>query len=215
MAEQVNSKEYKQKWEDFITQAKIPFTIIGVSCVIVITIMIVFAVYFTFPEQFKEMSQKPQRNELIIYLVSWIILLIISFMSSLSIREILQECDQDRYRKRANYIAIMIGLVLIIFLFKQPYLNLLFEGKDTTFWLKSVLFLGSASSGWVIWYLKQIRNYGEFFNIFLLTTITGFCWYARLTAPEQIQLTAVAFLLGSLFRVAQDYLNESAKNNNK
>jgi hypothetical protein len=37
-----------------------------------------------------------------------------------------------------------------------------------------------------------------------------YCWYARLTAPEEIQLTAVAFLLGSLFHIAKDYLDQAA-----
>jgi hypothetical protein len=56
-----------------------------------------------------------------------------------------------------------------------------------------------------------VKEYGEFFHVLLLALITGFCWYARLTAPEDVQLVAVAFLLGSLFKIAKDYLDLAVK----
>ena len=114
-------------------------------------------------------------------------------------------------RRRAGYIAIMIGLVLTIFLFKQPFLEQLFGGKSTAYWLKVLLFGGGAAGGWVVWYLRELQHYGEFFNVFLMTAVTGFCWYARLTAPEEVQLTAVAFLLGSLFKIAKDSLDRAVQ----
>ena len=104
---------------------------------------------------------------------------------------------------------------MIIFLFKQPYLDELFKNQSTDFWLRSILFTGGATSGWIVWYLRQIKKYGEFFNVFLFTTVTGFCWYARLTAPEEVQLTAVAFILGSLFKIAKDYMDETEIDSDK
>ena len=147
-------------------------------------------------------------NELIIYITSWIILLILSILATLQIREIVN-ASSNRYRRRANFIAIMIGLVLAIFLFKQPYLEQLFSGYTTGGLIKAILFTSGMGSGWLVWYLKHLKKYGEFFNVFLHTMIIGFCWYARLTAPEQLQLTAVAFLLGSLFHIAKDYLDKA------
>jgi hypothetical protein len=73
--------------------------------------------------------------------------------------------------------------------------------------LGAIVFATGAASGWVVWYLKEIKRYGDFFYVLLLTITIGLCWYARLTAPEPVQITAVAFVLGSLFRIARDYMD--------
>lgn len=143
------------------------------------------------------------------YVVSWLILLFISCLASYQVREIMRARSNDQPRRRANLIAIMIALVLIVFLFKQPFLDKLFAGQNPGTLAEVLLFAGGTGGGWLVWYLGQVRKYGEFFNIFLLTAVTGFCWYARLTAPEEVQLTAVAFLLGSLFHIAKDYLDQA------
>lgn len=178
---------------------------------ILVGILLIFAGFFMnlFYSNISEAISGANRNEIVTYLVSWIVLLLISFAGSHQIKEILDGCTNDRLLRRANQIAIMIALVLVIFLFKQPYLELLFGEQGTGAWLKAVLFGGGAISGWLIWYLKQIEKYGEFFHVFLLTIVIGFSWYARLTAPDEVQLTAVAFLLGSLFRIAKDYMDEA------
>jgi hypothetical protein len=155
----------------------------------------------------KELFSKENRNETVIYAVSWLVLLVISFAAVIQIKEILESRRANLHRRRANQIAIMIGLVAVVLLFKQPYLNELFQGQDAGKITKGLLLGGGLASGWLIWYLKQVKAYGEFFHLFLLTVIVGFCWYARLTGPEEVQLTAVAFLLGSLFRIAKDYLD--------
>lgn len=187
---------------------------VAVSLAIAIGLAVLFAgvaimliVWAEYSNDLANLIAGTPRNEKVVYVVSWLILLLISLLATLQVHEIIEEQSQDIFRKRASYIAIMIALVLLIFLFEQPYLEMLFQSGDTAFWIRSVLFAGGAGGGWVVWYLRQLEKYGEFFNVFLFTTVTGFCWYARLTAPEEIQLTAVAFLLGSLFRVAKDYLD--------
>jgi hypothetical protein len=181
---------------------------------IAIALAVIFGIIFIYVaaiayEMNSERIKKTPANEIVIYIASWILLLIISALSTFQLREIMQACAHNVFRKRANFIAIMIGLVLTIFLFKQPFLEQLFAGYTTSGIIKIILFAGGVGSGWLAWYLKHLRKYGEFFNVLLLTIIVGFCWYARLTAPEQIQLTAVAFLLGSLFHVAKDYLDKA------
>lgn len=178
---------------------------IFVCIVAVIAILIFWDIY---DRELTEVIQKTPRNEIVIYVVSWIILIIISALSSLQIRDIIRQ-SKNVLIMRANYIAVIIALVLIIFLFKQSFLDRLFAVGDTKFWVESILFTAGAGTGWVVWYLRQLKNYGEFFNVFLFATVVGLCWYARLTAPEEIQLTAVAFLLGSLFRVAKDYIDQA------
>jgi hypothetical protein len=146
----------------------------------------------------------------ILYLASWVVLLAISVLASFQVREVLKDSEANRYRLRANYIAILIGLVLVVMVFKQPFLDRLFANQTAGGVLKTVLFGGALAGGWVVWYLKHLAKYGEFFHVLLFTIVIGFCWYARLTAPEEVQLTAVAFLLGSLLRLAKDYLDAAA-----
>jgi hypothetical protein len=150
-------------------------------------------------------------REAALYIASWVILLVISWLATLQVREVLRSRPNDPFRTRANYIAVIIGLVFTIFLFKQPLLERIFADQTSGGVLKSILFGGGVTVGWVVWYLRQLKKYGEFFHVLLFTVIIGFCWYARLTAPEEIQITAVAFLLGSLSRLAKDYLDEASK----
>jgi len=156
----------------------------------------------------KQIQETP-RNEVITYIVSWIVLLLLSFAASVQIREIFISRASDLKRRRANQIAIMIAMVLIIVLFKQSSLNQLFENQVTNFRMNALLFGCGVTSGWAVWYLKQLEKYGEFFHVFLLASVVGICWYARLTAPKEVQLTVAAFLLGSLCKVAKDYIDEA------
>src|SRR4051794_20379648 len=91
------------------------------------------------------------KDDIITYIVSWVLLLVLSFASSLQLKEILESRLNDRPRLRANQIAIMIALVLIIFLFKQPFLNELFSGKDSSAMLKGLLIGGGITSSWLVW----------------------------------------------------------------
>ncbi|MCP4657414.1 MAG: hypothetical protein GY856_18570 [bacterium] len=146
----------------------------------------------------------------VIYAASWVILFLISIAAVAQIREILKSREHDVPRKRANQIALIIALALIVFLFKQPFLDMLFAERTAGYWMQTMLFGGGATAGWSVWYLRQLTRYGEFFNVLLMALVVGLCWYARLTAPEEVQLTAAAFLLTSLFRVAKDYLDSPA-----
>jgi Na+/proline symporter len=174
--------------------------------------LIFSALYDAYHESMTAALREKPLNEIVIYAVSWVVLLIISFAAMSQIREILRLRSENPLRRRADQIAIIAGLVLVIFLFKQPYLDALFKGQNTKGWVQAVLLGGGGVSGRLVWYLRQLKKYGEFFNIFLMTEVVGLSWYARLTAPEQVQLTAVEFLLGSLFRVAKDYMDAAASN---
>jgi hypothetical protein len=148
-----------------------------------------------------------QLNDVIIYIVSWILLVAISVSAAWEIRQTLDSTNQNYRKRRALAIGLIIGLVLTVILFKQPYLDALFGGQNLNQIFGLVVFATGAASGWMVWYLKEIRRYGDFFYILLLTVTIGLCWYARLTAPEPVQITAVAFVLGSLFRIAKDYMD--------
>jgi hypothetical protein len=146
-------------------------------------------------------------NDVIIYMVSWILLLAISISAAWEIQHTLGSASQNYRRRRALAISLIISLVPTVILFKQPYLDAVFGGEDMNQVLGAIVFATGAASGWVVWYLKEIKRYGDFFYVLLLTITIGLCWYARLTAPEPVQITAVAFVLGSLFRIARDYMD--------
>ncbi len=146
----------------------------------------------------------------VLYVASWIVLLAISTLATHQVRELIRQSAHNAFKARANVIAVIIGLVLVIVLFKQPFLEQVFAKRTASGLLQSILIGGGITSGWLVWYLRQLSRYGEFFHVLLFTIIVGFCWYARLTAPEQVQTTAVAFLLGSLGRLAKDYLDKAA-----
>jgi hypothetical protein len=182
---------------------------IAVMAVAMLALGVGLGVTMTFGEDIIEALKNSSKDAILVYLVSWVLLLFLSVAAIFQIKEILEECGDDFHRRRANQIAIMIATVAVIFLFKQPYLDLLFPNAEVGSLLGAMLFGGAAVSGWYVWYLKRIQTYGEFFHVFLLASVTGFSWYARLTAPEPVQLVAVAFILGSLFRIAKDYLDQS------
>ncbi len=150
------------------------------------------------------------KEDVIADVVSWIILCAVNIGAVHQISEIIRERGSKIFGKgrRANEIAIVVGLILLVFIFKQPYLDKIFGDYSSPFWVQSSLFVGGMIAGWIVWSLKHIARYGEFFDVLLLTLISGLCWYARLTAPEEIHLAIAAFLLGSLLRVARDYLDE-------
>ncbi|MEQ9413030.1 MAG: hypothetical protein RIF39_04335 [Cyclobacteriaceae bacterium] len=154
-------------------------------------------------------SKNEETNEAtILYIASFVILLLISTIATFQIRDIIRSRKNNINLQRSNYIAVMIGLVITIILFKQPFLDRIFAEYTTNSILETLLFGTSTATGWLVWYLNQMKKYGEFFNVFLLTVIVGFCWYARLTGPEEVQITAAGFLLGSLFRIAKKYIDE-------
>lgn len=148
-------------------------------------------------------------NEVLVYVITWILLAIISVAATLHVRKILIDSAANEHRRRANDIGIVIGLVLIVMLFKQPFLDRLFGQTSAGAILQTLLFGGGVAAGWIIWYLQELKKYGEFFEVLLYTLVVGCCWYARLTPSDEVQLTAVAFLLGSLFRVARDLMDRA------
>lgn len=101
----------------------------------------------------------------------------------------------------------MIGLICVALLFKERFLDQLFIGQDVHSVVKVLLFGGAAAGGWFAWYLKQLKEYGEFFEVFLLTFVSGFAWYARFSPSDEVQWVAVAFVLSPLFRIGKDYID--------
>jgi hypothetical protein len=67
-------------------------------------------------------------NDVIIYMVSWILLLAISISAAWEIQHTLGSASQNYRRRRALAISLIIGLVLTVILFKQPYLDAVFGG---------------------------------------------------------------------------------------
>ena len=182
-----------------------------ISSVFLLTI-ILLSMFFVSTEIFyieknkEEILQHINNTTLIINLIIWVLLLLISIICITAIRE--KFIDANKNQINAFKIAIVIGIYLVILLFVQPYLNKLFGDVDSGFILQSTLFTGGAVTGWMVWYLNQLKKQGDFFYILLMTIVAGLSWYARLTDPEEVKLTASAFVLGSLFRVAMDILKK-------
>ena len=177
------------------------------SIPLILTILIVIA-----KMQSKDARIESWRSEnKIVLVVSWFLVFLISVLAGSEIRDVLESSRPRRRLFRANLIALMISLVMIVILFQQPYLNRIFGSAGIGFWLGIILFGGGSAVGWLVWYLRIINRYGEFCYVLLLGFVVGLCWYARLSAPEEIQITAVAFVLGSLFRIAKDYMDEEAR----
>lgn len=186
----------------------------AISVFILIVIGVLFVIFLFFYSSREGHSFSFTTDEIknaAAYIASWFAIGILSFAACQQIKEIMHNRRGNLYLTRANQIAMMIGLVLIIFLFKQPYLTELFKDSSPDAMAKIFLLGGSASTGWLVWYLKNLKLYGEFFHVLLLTLIIGFCLYARLTNVEQVQLTAAAFLTGSLFHLAKSYIEEANK----
>ncbi len=137
--------------------------------------------------------------------VSWILLMLISILATRMIVGIHASSD-DKMKTPIN-ISIIIALGMTVMLFKQPYLDRIFPPDASNHWINILLFGGGAGTGWFIWYLRYIEKYSSFFYVFLLTLVVGFSWYARLSAPQEVQLTAMAFILSSLFKIAKDMMD--------
>ena len=191
------------------------FASLGLVFIILIMLSICigagFASYFTIYDSAESLeANHEQAKKLCLYLASLIILTFISIAAAFQIKEILDSRKDDKLIRRADQIAIIIGAVLTLFLFKQPFLDKIFGEMNAGIVIQSILFASGGTIGWFIWYLRQLKKYGEFFNVLLMTAVIGFTWYARLTAPDEIQLTALAFLLSSFFRIAKDYMDKAA-----
>ena len=63
--------------------------------------------------EFQDLRRTNTRNEILIYVVSWLILSFISVSATLQIREVLRHRADDTLRRRANQIAIIAALVVI------------------------------------------------------------------------------------------------------
>lgn len=147
----------------------------------------------------------------IVFIVTSFLLVVISYGAFRQVQEIRNHSGRNIYIRRSHDIAILIGIALVVFLFKQSFLNEFFGDTDASAFLKSILIGGGAAAGWSMWYVRQLEKYGEFFHILLLVVAIGFSWYARLTAPEEVQLSALVFILASLLRVGIDYVNMANK----
>ena len=184
------------------------YSIIKWVLITICVIVILFLYYFHEDVRrvvFGGHIQRPS-NQTIVLIISWVALLIISYASTRQIVEIIR-ASKNKFQKRAFFIAIMVGLVGAIIIFRQNFLDSVFPANDSSKTLKTVLFISSFVLGWVLWYLKHLKKYGEFFAVLLFTTVTGLSWYARLTSPDEIKLAVVALLLGLLLHIAKGYLD--------
>lgn len=165
-------------------------------------------------EEIKTVIESTSTNDAVAYGISLVILLMITYFSFQMTKEIIEQRKEDELRKRADQIALIIGLISIFALFKQPYLDALFKDMDASTMLGTLLGVGGAGAGWLVWYLKQLEKYGELFHIFLLVMVAGFGWYARLTTSDQIQVICTAFVVGSFFHLAKDYMDQAHARDN-
>lgn len=202
----------KNEREDLeITEARIVFWFKLVVVLLIVFAIVYFVVCFfviVWKENIVSIVEliKYRTKESVIYAISWLILFAISCFTVSQIKSILQD-EKNKLKIRSYQLAIIMGFIVVIFLFKQPILEEILGNQKRGLMIRSFIFAGGSASGWMIWYLRQLKRYGEFFNIFLLTVATGFCWYARLTDIQDVQLTAVAFLLGSFFHIAKHNLD--------
>jgi len=180
--------------------------------VIVAIVLAAVFVVILFSSAYQSMDPKPtSTQEIVVYVITWLLLLAISYGAIIQIKEILGSGSENKLKRRACQIAIMVGLVLIVVLFKQPYLHFLFSDEKSDVVLRILLFSSSAVAGWTIWSLRNIRKYGEFFHVLLLTLVAGMSWYARLIAPSDIQIATAALVTSCFLRLAKDYLDAAAE----
>ena len=178
--------------------------------ILALIISIGFIIYASNYNQIDKYFEEATPKMIISQMVIWILLFLISTLGTIRVRTILRE-QKNEYQKKANYISVIIGLVAVVILFMQPYLDLLFGDYDAGKLLMFVFFGVGSVSGWVVWFLKEVKKYGEFFHIFLFIVAIGLSWYARVSAPEEVQTIAIGFILGSLFRIAKDYMDLAMK----
>ena len=144
------------------------------------------------------------------FIIAWIMVWGVTMLAFLQVKEILE--FNNYLELKANVIAIMIGLALTVTLFKHPFFNTFSHGDNLFFLFKFILYAASAVVGWMAWNLKDLEKYGDFHQVFLSTTLAGVSWYVKIgDAISTVQTTAILFLLGSLFRLAKDYLDQEAK----
>ena len=60
-------------------------------------------------------------NESAAYAVSLVVVIFITFLSFKMTKEILDQRKKNEFRKRADQIALIVGLISVLALFKQPY----------------------------------------------------------------------------------------------
>jgi len=154
-------------------------------------------------QNIEEVIKQTEAKDSVLYLASVILIAFISIVASREINFVLKRFKNDSEKRGALILCIIIGLGIIVLLFKQPYLDMLFPNEQTKTWLKPLLFGAGGGCGWVVWYLNQLKQYGELFYVILLTVVSGLCWYARLTAPEEVQVYAFTFVLISCLHLAK------------
>jgi len=154
-------------------------------------------------ESFEDVIKQAEIKNSILYIASIILIIFISIVATKEVKVILKRYKKDHEKHGALILSVIIGLGMIVLLFKQPYLDMLFPKDQANKWLKPLMFGVGGGCGWVVWYLKQLKEYGELFYVILLTVISGLCWYARLTAPEEVQVYAFAFVLISCLHLAK------------
>lgn len=160
-------------------------------------------------ESVKQAVETSALNDIVAYCVSLVVLGLITYFSYQMTSEILESRKNDDLRKKADQIAVMVGLISVFALFKQPYLELLFKDMELSGVLSTLLGIGGVGTGWLVWYLKQLDKYGELFHVFLLVIVAGFGWYARLTSSDEVQTICTAFVVGSFFHLAKDYIDRA------
>src|SRR5262245_53605394 len=70
-------------------------------------------------------------NQTVVLIISWVALLIISYASTRQIVEIIG-ASKNKFQKRAFFIAIMVGLVGAIIIFRQNFLDSVFPANDSS-----------------------------------------------------------------------------------
>lgn len=148
-----------------------------------------------------------ERNQTTVEIFLFALLSIVTVLAGQEIRFCMSELTSKEER-RASLIAIIIGLMFTIFIFWQPLLNMIFSQISANQVLKYLLFSGSAFIGWIIWWVRKVERYGDFFYVLLLTITAGFCWYARIKGTTDVEVTAYSFIMASLARIAFQYLDK-------
>ena len=151
--------------------------------------------------------QATNKTNLFVFIVTWAVLVGVSFLSGKLIREIFDEY-QHRRSQRALWIALILGLIVTVGLFKQPYTEQLVKWESgLSYTIHAILVVAGFAVGWIIWWLSYLRKYGDFLQVFLLVCLIGLSWYARLAAPKLIQVFAAAFIAASLLSFAKQFID--------
>jgi uncharacterized membrane protein len=153
------------------------------------------------------MMQAMDKANLFVFIVTWVALVGVSFLSGKLIREIFSEY-QNRRSQRALWIAVILGLIVTVGFFKQPFTEQLQQWESgLSYTNHAILVAVGFAFGWIIWWLSYLKKYGDFLQVFLLVCLIGLSWYARLAAPKLIQVFAVAFIAASLLSFAKQFID--------